>query len=78
MKQVENKGRTFIEFVRLFTQADTVSRADIMERMNMKPAAFYKYLNECRKIFQIKFEGSIGGNAYYSIDKKSIKKYFNL
>lgn len=78
MKPAENKGRTFIEFVRLFTEADTVSRADIMEKMNLKESAFYKYLAECRKIFTIKCEGSIGGNAYYSIEKNSIKKFFNL
>jgi hypothetical protein len=78
MKQHENKGRTFLEFVRLFTQADTVSRANIMEQMNMKQSAFYKYLAECQKIFTITYQGSIANNAYYSLDKNSLKKYFNL
>lgn len=78
MSKYENMGGKYFRFIQIFTEAESVSRADIMEKMDLKQSAFYKYMAECRKIFNIKNVGSIGGNTYYSIEKKSIKKYFNL
>lgn len=50
-----------------------------MQKMgNVGESVFYTYLSAARKNFTIKCVGSIGGNAYYSIDKKTVKKYFNL
>jgi hypothetical protein len=78
MNGFDNLGRKYFRFIQLFTESETVSKADIMKDMNLKSSTFYKYLAECRKIFKIKYEGSIGGNAYYSINKESIYIFFNL
>lgn len=73
------KKETILEFVHYLCAADTRSRSDIMQKMgNVGESVFYTYLSAARKNFTIKCVGSIGGNAYYSIDKKTVKKYFNL
>jgi hypothetical protein len=74
----ENIGRRFIEFLRVFALSDSISKGEVMQVMNMKESAFYKYLAICRKVVKIKYVGSIGGNAYYSLDKDSLRKYFEL
>jgi predicted DNA-binding transcriptional regulator YafY len=67
-----------IEFVHILSNADSVSRAAIMEQLNIKKSAFYRYLDEARQYFPIEYVGSIGTNGYYSINKESIAEYFNL
>lgn len=74
----ENKGLRFVEFIQALSSSDCISRAEIQERTKLKDSAFYNYLAAARQIFKIEYVGSIGDNAYYSIDKRSIEKYFNL
>lgn len=70
--------KRFLEFVCLLTSSDHISKAEIEQKLNIKDSAFYKYLANARKYFKIDYVGTIGGNAYYSIDKESFKKYFSL
>lgn len=73
-----NPAKRFLSFIQLLTSADSISKADILEKINIQDSAFYNYLASARELFPITYEGSIGGNAYYSIDKKSLAKYFNV
>ena len=73
-----NPSRRFLEFIQILTSADSISKADIKEKLLLQDSAFYMYLSELRKIIPVEYVGSIGGNAYYSIDKGELAKYFNL
>jgi hypothetical protein len=74
----KNPSIKFLEFLKLLTEKDSISKDEIKERLNIKESAFFTYLANARQFFSINFVGGIGGNAYYSIDKKSLMKYFNI
>lgn len=77
-KNSVNPSRRFLEFIQVLTSADSISKADIKDRLSLQDSAFYVYLSELRKIIPVEYVGSIGGNAYYSIDKGKLAEYFNL
>lgn len=66
------------EFLRILSASESVSKADIMQHLNLRDTAFYKHLAFLRQHFTIRYVGSIGGNAYYSLDKTQLAAYFNL
>ena len=65
-------------FVQILSSADMVSKSDIEAKLDIHQSTFYKYLSETRDIFKVTYQGSMGGNAYYSIDKAQIKNFFKL
>jgi len=73
-----NPAKRFMRFIQLLTTVDSISKADILEKIDIHDSAFYNYLASARELFPVTYEGSIGGNAYYSIDKGKLAEYFNL
>jgi len=73
-----SKLEQHFEFVQLLTAAGHISREQVCEAMNMQKSAFYFYLKNAKKMFKIEYVGNLGGSPYYSIDKKTVQKYFNL
>ena len=67
-----------LQFIQLLSSADMVSKEEIKEKLSIQNSAFYKHLAEIRELFSIEYVGSIGGNAYYQIDKKTVANYFNI
>lgn len=74
----DNPSERFLKFIQILSSQDKISKAEIKTILNINETAFYKYLRNARELFPIAMEGSIGGNAYYSIDKKSLATYFNI
>lgn len=65
-----------IYFIQILASSDFVSKEDIKEKLIIRESAFYKHLAEIRKLFPVECVGSVGSDACYSIDKKTVAKFF--
>lgn len=74
----DNPAERFLKFIQLLTSENQISKAEIQSILKIGNTAFYKYLRNARELFPIEMDGSLGGNAYYSIDKTALAKYFNI
>lgn len=68
----------FVKFIHLLCLHDKISKSDVMETLKIGDTSFYKHLKNARELFSVYYVGSIGDNAYYSIDKTELAKYFNI
>jgi len=73
-----NPAERFLGFIHLLASKDQISREEIKDELKIQNTAFYKYLRNARQLFPVVMEGSIGGNAYYSIDKRKLAVFFNI
>jgi hypothetical protein len=75
---MENPTSKFLIFLQVLCENDSVSKEEIKSRLGIGESSFFSYLAAGRKYFSIKYVKTKNKQAFYSIDKKDVAKFFSL